>query len=80
MDKDVIEADRGLVYGGYGEYLLNGIFVAYGTNLEACSPNYLLPSKPITVHIGQELTCILMTQVIIKKINSAVCGLDKEGK
>lgn len=36
MDKDVIEADRGLVFGGYGEYLLNGIFVTYGTNLEAC--------------------------------------------
>jgi hypothetical protein len=36
MDKDVIKADRGLVFEGYGEYLLNGIFVTYGTNLEAC--------------------------------------------
>ncbi|MCM3358154.1 hypothetical protein [Psychrobacillus sp. MER TA 171] len=34
MDKGVIEVDRDLVFGKDGEYILKGVFVANGTNLE----------------------------------------------
>lgn len=56
MDKGVIEVDRGLVFGADGEYLLKGVFVANGTNLETNTvavsvykelqiPNTVLPNK-----------------------------------
>ncbi|MER2005897.1 MAG: hypothetical protein ABS939_00475 [Psychrobacillus sp.] len=55
MDKGVIEVDRDLVFGKDGEYLLKGVFVANGTNLETNTvkvsvykdlaiPNTILPN------------------------------------
>lgn len=79
MEKGTIEVDRDLVFGEDGEYLLKGVFVANGTNLEtntvkiSVHKELLIPNTVLPNLHGLPVATLKVNQDISLK------KLDKEG-
>lgn len=79
MEKGIIEVDRDLVFGEDGEYLLKGVFVANGTNLEtntvkvSVHKDLLIPNTVLPNPHGLPVATLKANQAIT--LNT----LDKEG-